>query len=869
MTTTSQTLQTLAHIITVLLLSFIGITPVLGSSTYTASYTGRGYYVDSSIGDDVNNGSSSRPWRTLARASQATLNAGDALLLNCGSVWHESVEFKPSFAPSGAVLIGGYGNCSDTQRPTIYGSQEISPSAWQISQVTSTGTIFETQIPGEISDLLLNFKTLARARHPNYLGSNTNVSIAKTGTTGNRITISDDDRIKVGNQSLVGATLVLRSAPWLIEATSIISYDRATGIASMSETTAQPLNTGAGYHLEGLQWMLDTDGEWFHDSSSQRLYLFLSQNNIPSTPVDIIRPRSTLTFRGIPKIRIQQLAVLNSGINGLQILNCSDSTVTDVNIKRSKVNGIIIDSEPGYALPQGISVEHSLVEEAGSTGISSRLVKTKIHNNKIAFIGTHPSIVTPIAAIKVSERQSIVSWNTITQTGFNGISARNRAELIIKNNDITYACTRLTDCAGIYIWDNSPDQSRQFVTENRIARSSVPNLTGAVGGSPDLIAGIYLDEGTNNVDAVNNNISDVRVGINIHKSSNNLVSRNKINVALRSGIRVESSGTDPRSTKGNRIEHNILYVPEYYITDGAGLPITIGGIGQEWVHQTDPLELLSGISKNYVGSNKVIHLGDESVLRWRTRVGSLTRDYGSSAWTALVPSDQTASPFRAKMVNVQGVQLIRDSGLNLSSQWTTYSYTRGASVAVIAHKPACGGLCAAFTPSTNLDVLMQTDLRLSYPASSMMFIRYRAIAQSVNTTSKIEVRSNTPPHTAAGYLEDKMVLPAHAERRREAFFNRTYNGDLRLSIKGTVGTTVLFDDIELFEVSSYKLLSPFTVSRLLVNSSASPLGFTCESLGLTTCNVVDEHGASIGWPITINPSESRIIFLKSAEWSYF
>ena len=62
-------------------------------NTFTpAAFTGRGWYVDSSTGDDANAGTIDKPWRSLARAASASFGAGDALLLKCGSAWRESLN---------------------------------------------------------------------------------------------------------------------------------------------------------------------------------------------------------------------------------------------------------------------------------------------------------------------------------------------------------------------------------------------------------------------------------------------------------------------------------------------------------------------------------------------------------------------------------------------------------------------------------------------------------------------------------------------------------------------------------------------------------------------------------------------------------
>ena len=55
-------------------------------TSYSASFTGRAWYVDPTLGNDANPGSVAAPWRTLAPTVTMKMNSGDALLLKCGEV---------------------------------------------------------------------------------------------------------------------------------------------------------------------------------------------------------------------------------------------------------------------------------------------------------------------------------------------------------------------------------------------------------------------------------------------------------------------------------------------------------------------------------------------------------------------------------------------------------------------------------------------------------------------------------------------------------------------------------------------------------------------------------------------------------------
>lgn len=68
------------------------------------------YYVDSREGDDANSGTSAEePWRTLAKAQQAPLGPGSAILLKRGGDWGEKLTVSSSGLPGAPILLGSYG----------------------------------------------------------------------------------------------------------------------------------------------------------------------------------------------------------------------------------------------------------------------------------------------------------------------------------------------------------------------------------------------------------------------------------------------------------------------------------------------------------------------------------------------------------------------------------------------------------------------------------------------------------------------------------------------------------------------------------------------------------------------------------------
>ena len=80
---------------------------------------GTAYYVDGELGDDANDGRSpSTAWRTLSRAGQEPLQAGESLLLRRGQTFQGPLDVTGTGTEAAPVLISGYG---DGPMPVVQG----------------------------------------------------------------------------------------------------------------------------------------------------------------------------------------------------------------------------------------------------------------------------------------------------------------------------------------------------------------------------------------------------------------------------------------------------------------------------------------------------------------------------------------------------------------------------------------------------------------------------------------------------------------------------------------------------------------------------------------------------------------------------
>lgn len=88
----------------------------------TASAAQTTYYVSQSCGNDASDGQAATwdgkhgPWKSLARASTVTYQAGDQLLLKCCDIWNETLTLRGDGAAGNPVTVASFGT---GERPFI------------------------------------------------------------------------------------------------------------------------------------------------------------------------------------------------------------------------------------------------------------------------------------------------------------------------------------------------------------------------------------------------------------------------------------------------------------------------------------------------------------------------------------------------------------------------------------------------------------------------------------------------------------------------------------------------------------------------------------------------------------------------------
>jgi len=844
--------------------------------------TGLAVYVDSLTGNDSNSGLASSPWRTLARVNNARLPAGSAVLLKCGSVWRESLVVTNTTFTANSGTVGIYGSCTDTNKPLITGADSISGLAWSLASGFSSGPVYTAKASQPVSQLYWNGTQLTQARMPNSRGIGAEFSLIKSASGANTFVVSDADRAAIGSSNLVGATVVIRTEAWKFETSTVQSYDAATGRVTLATSLITAPKAGEGYYLEGKPFMLDAPGEWAYDPSTGYVYVRTPSDVSPAGGMLESANRATgVTVQYVSNIRFENLR-LDMHTGTAFIGRSAPGTVLQgVDVRYPGNNGISITSGDS-------SVLNSTVISAPSNGILVDGPRIVVKGNTISNTGVGPFARNPQGAIHVvSEAGSIVD-NKVNTSGYVGITIGRSPGITVSNNDIARACARVTDCGAIYSWGAPLNTTRSAIKNNHV-HDMTPNLEGAVGGAPSLVAGIYLDEKSAYYDVSDNLIHDIGVttdlsaglgqgaGVNLHNSSFNTIQGNTIWGVSRASVRAHASndgGID--RVRGNVVTGNTLLATTYQKTSaGSAVPSAQMVYAQEWVHFTDSTQMFTGTDANRSSSNAVVALGSTGAAKWLASDPFATRNLSAAQWATFsaATGETVRLPYASRplLAAYSSANLIQNQFFMApSTPWSTYisSGSVGASVAFAT----CGdGKCADFKPGSNADQLNSNEFAMSGTAGNNVYLfQMRAVGLASNATVGMRLHRMYGDWGTVGYEVPSMSLPMGEETRVEQLFVSTANDAdrIRLDFRGSTAQTYQLREAAVYKVSSFELYNPWTETALLSNSGDTVKTFTCAEAGVRSCTAIDSNGNAVVWPVTVAPHSALIVISADSKWRY-
>jgi len=493
-------------------------------------------YFISSSGDDQNNSglSETSPWKTIDKVNSifATLKPGDKILFKRGEIFFGTIKVSKSGTAGSPITIGSYGS---GEKPVITGFNTVTGWTNEGNGIYSSPVFSEAQT----NMVNINGKQVPMGRYPDA-GSNLVFESFKSNP-------SNITSAGLGSSvNWTGAEAVINVNDWSLDRCLIKSHSGDILTYTNLGSGELPTKTGRYFFIQNDLKCLTKDEEWYHSTSDNKFYIY-----------------------GNPSDKSIKISCLNYLIynNGYDYIN-----IDGLNLSGAIVFGIYMPSGNTYC-----TVQNSTISFIGESGIrcengtyhtydnnifndinrASMYVTTsgyfKIINNTISDIG-----ILPGGSYRATQNNgmflsgfsnSLVQYNNITKTGYNGIYIKG-GNTEITNNFINYACILLDDGAAIYTSGKS--LTGLVFSGNIILNSGVSN------SNARLAEGIYLDEFSANITVKNNSIANcLFAGIKNHKGNNNNITNNTC-FNNGTGIFLQNSSSTANVINNLKINGNIF-----------------------------------------------------------------------------------------------------------------------------------------------------------------------------------------------------------------------------------------------------------------------------------------------------------------------
>jgi parallel beta-helix repeat protein len=850
----------------------VAAAPVAGTNT--------NYYVDSNTGSDANDGLSATtgtgsqgPWRSLGRVLQSPLTAGDGLVLDCGSVWNETLRLPVSGTSAKPIIVrAAQPNCQAP--PVIDGSISLPPSAWSAHQ----GRVYRAALSDVPLQVTAGTSTVwTEAHHPNrgYLPSDPGSPYLSTAADSDTIAVNgapasnslltgSDLSLPAGVQVTAGTRVGIRIYGWWYEDHTVTAY--SGNRLSFDGATLFPVTAGRGYYLKGQLWMVDSEGEWYHDASAGQIYAYMPDGTLPTVPVLATVLATGVDLQGRDNVVIDGLVIRRTGVGadlrGARNVTVRNSSVTDtssVGVDATGTAGVTIEScaflrtgsdavsgwRSGYTMNSAMTARNNVIRDSGVIMSGETILSQPTLS--AAAIYTGPG--------------SVVSGNVIVNAGYIGILAQ--AGSLIENNFVYGACTVLDDCGGIFT---------QYANNNNIIRgNTVVRTRGARAGKPASEAalqaqGIYLDEGVTGTLVENNTVIDAENGILVHVSQNNTIRRNRLyaNRASQIWLQADVMATNPtRDVVNNRVTDNLI-APIFPTSVGIKLEtnlsstVSFGTVdGNRYYDRATPIAVAQSTS---AGTALFSFAG------WQ-QAASSTLPVGRDAKGSAI-SKAPYTSFR-----VTGSNLIPYSDFaNNGFGWNPWN-AEGAP-GVISSSTCSPGACLRYVAggspgqisSPNFGVVKGKWYRLSFDvaASSDGLAMGAIVRRGGGGNNGYDPVSTTSRTFAANKTWSRYDWVFQSTVTINAHDLVTLDNGARLDFSPIpVGETLLLANVELVAITPDAIAA---LSGALVNAAGSSRGIACpfEASQPSLCgkfrNLADD--SAVSWPVTVAANSAALIYAQ-------
>tara|TARA_R110002126_G_scaffold30602_2_gene99816 strand:+ start:45 stop:2348 length:2304 start_codon:yes stop_codon:yes gene_type:complete len=472
------------------------------------------YYV-SKKGNDNNSGNKKAPFLTIQKAASIMV-AGDVCYIEQG-VYTENIILKNSGTEALPIVFKALRKNS---KVIITGTNSIPKSSW--TKVAEH--IFKTKIQlnlKEENQLFLGDKMMVEARWPN-IGDDLlkpEMAFMTEGTTPNTI-VSEKlpDYDFTGGYVWVHAKYYWQNWTTEIESNtpnSLAIKDRAPYLGE-SKHMAQP---GAGFYVFGIKDALDTDNEWFYNKKTKELFVYRSDNEIPTENYFYKSRVNAFDFSRAKYVTIQDITILGASIK--TSINTSNLILDRVKVLypyyRSQNNKMYPKlNTKGFVL----NGKNSIVKNSELAYSSGACIVLNGQNNKLlnSYIHDGNLIGDIMGNVVLEGKGNVISHCTITRSGRTLIRYSQMYQALIQNCELSYSGLLSSDLGLTYGTniEGGNSEVRYNLMHDNLSEDKEKSM------------GLYYDHGTKNIISHHNIIWGVdQAGLLInHYAANHLVYNN-------------------------------------------------------------------------------------------------------------------------------------------------------------------------------------------------------------------------------------------------------------------------------------------------------------------------------------------------------
>ncbi|MGJ8678925.1 right-handed parallel beta-helix repeat-containing protein [Paraglaciecola sp.] len=377
-------------------------------------------------GNDDNNGSSTQPFKTFAKAMTA-LSAGDTLVIK-GGRYSEKLDITVSGTESSPVVVKG----ANGEKVQIAATQYV--NNWQLHD----GNIYKAQVELTLGDsfnqVYYDGNIMDLARWPNNEDNNRHTVDAHPITGGDGSTINATglpDDLAGGYVWYLGAH---SGTSWTRPITQYTAGTITYESIDVNRWPFNPHNPGllrnenyGRIFVFGRLSLLDHEREWFYDNNTQTLYLYAPEGVTPEDNTVEVAVRESAVEVNASYVNVQAIETfggsvrLNGNYNTLQdsVVLHGSQRLDELDNNNAQVNdgAVVINGHHG-------TISGNRIEYGSNNGVrvlawGGRGDGSLIENNFIRYfntMGIHSS------GVRAGGVGVIIQKNTISHVGRDGIS---------------------------------------------------------------------------------------------------------------------------------------------------------------------------------------------------------------------------------------------------------------------------------------------------------------------------------------------------------------------------------------------------------------------------------------------------------------